>query len=476
MKSAPAAYLSSSSHVDDIDVRGHGALVFLAICWITGGLAVSLPFVESLVVRALLLSTPVIVTLLLTLIDPARGFATWSFSLTFLVTQTGYQADIGPIRTSALELILLALLVLLVWSGRRQTKSGALGYRPPGHRLLVVCAAYFVVVFAISLIDHRNLATALPQFKGFLLYPFIAYVLAAGLRDARLLRLSLIFLVGWYMLVAGRGMIEFLQGERNSVSEELVRVGGDYATINTYGITVLAICLLVLGWLVDAKDWRVRLAGCLAAGWLFLGAVASVSRTVWVAAAIGVVALLLMRGSRKKYVIAFLVLGALLLLILPQEVSGRILQLSDTSAQKRLFYLISGLHAWQARWLTGWGWGSAFWYYPSQGLVPTGFMPWYHNDYVNLGVQTGVIGVGLYLAYWSRVLQAGNRWLKRHARSDMSGYVLGCQAALVGLLVSAGFEHVLWRTDIAGLVGLLLGLLVGSMRLGDAEMSAANLL
>src|SRR5262245_53231059 len=116
MKSAPAAYLSTNSHVDDVDVHGRGALAFLAICWLTGGLAVSLPFVESVIVRALLLSTPVIVTLLLTLIDPTRGFAIWSISLTFLVTQTGYQADIGPIRTSALELILLALLALLAWS------------------------------------------------------------------------------------------------------------------------------------------------------------------------------------------------------------------------------------------------------------------------------------------------------------------------------------------------------------------------
>jgi hypothetical protein len=57
--------------------------------------------------------------------------------------------------------------------------------------------------------------------------------------------------------------------------------------------------------------------------------------------------------------------------------------------------------------------------------------------------------------------------LKRHTASELAGYIQGSQIALVSLLVSAGFEHVFWRPDIAGLIGWFLGIMVAGMALDD---------
>ena len=138
-------------------------------------------------------------------------------------------------------------------------------------------------------------------------------------------------------------------------------------------------------------------------------------------------------------------------------------------SKDRSFFLTSGLHALKERWLLGWGWGNAYWYLPGVGLFPTGDIPWYHNDYLNLAVQIGIVGVLLYLGYWWQLLGAAQRWLKTHAGASLSGYVRGSQAALVGLLIAAAFEHVLWRPDIAGLVGWLSGLMLAGMYLGARD-------
>jgi O-antigen ligase len=174
--------------------------------------------------------------------------------------------------------------------------------------------------------------------------------------------------------------------------------------------------------------------------------------------------MLALTGKKVKFAVSLVVLGIALFAVLPTDISGRIDQLSDSSTERREYYLQSGLHSWEARWLTGWGWGTSFWYTPSTGLVPTATgVSWYHNDYLNLAVQTGVIGVGLYLCYWVQALRASRRWLQAHSDSPVAGYLLASQLALVVLLVAACFEHVLWKSDIAGLLGWVSGIMLACM-------------
>ena len=435
------------------------------LVWAMSLVALLSPWTDTVPRKVLFLATPLVFSTWITLLHPAEGFAVWSLGLTVLVSQTGYQLDLGRFRTSALELVLVGLLVLLPLA----RKWGRLPRLPalPGQRLFAGFVLYALGALAFSLAQGTRLDLALPQFKGFLLYPLMAYVLLAGLSRHHLLRWISLLAIGWYMVVALVGMLQFIQGSQGGA--QLFRASGDYAPINVFGITLTAISLFALGISLHDERHVIRGVGTLVAVWIFLGAIASVSRSVWIAFGFGLLALFLGRSRRGILLQIALLAAVLLLVLLPNPVTHRVLQLSDSSTQRRLFYLESGWQAWRARPLLGWGWGQAFSYIPGIGLLRTGWIPWYHNDYLNLAVQTGLVGLGLYLAFWLQVLRQGHGWLRQHAGTATAGYVHGSLAALVALLVAATFEHVLWRADIAGLVGWLLGILAVAMHLEQGE-------
>lgn len=469
MRSESALYRAPGDRQASTDFRRASPLVFVALMWFVSGIGSTMPFANNTSIKLLLLVPPFAISLLLTLLNPKDGLALWSVSLAFLVTQTGYQLALGDVILSALEVVLVFLVLFLIWHDRRSSITGESSFRLPGHKYLALFVIYALIMFAISMIRSVPLSSAIIEFKGFVLYPFMAYVMVAGLKSVKVLRWSTGVVLGWYIYTAARGIRQFLQSGLSS--DYVFRASGDYAPINTYGITLLAVSLFALGLAMYTKDRRFKMLLLLITFWLFVGAVTSVARTIWVAGA-GAVLVLLMSRDKKRYAISIFIIATIVFLLLPNQVSGRLDQLSDSSTVKREFYLESGIQAWKARWLTGWGWGSAFWYYQGIGLVPTSDgIAWYHNDYLNLAEQTGLLGLALYVGYWWKVLRSVNGWSRKQHESPLIGYVLGGQMALVALLVSAGFEHVLWKSDIAGLVGWISGVLFACMYLDSKERS-----
>ena len=440
------------------------ALVFLLLSWLISGLGAATPLADSVLGKLLLLLPPFIISVVLTLHRPSDGFTLWSLAIGFMVTQTGYQLAIQDARLSALEVTLVFLLVFLMWYRRRTQDAGLPDFRLPGLRLLQLFVVYSFVMLAVSLIRGvRPLATII-EFKGFVLYPFIPYVMVFGLRSAKLVRWAVALVVGWFIYVAGKGLVEFRGFELANTAGDLFRSSGDYASINTYGVTLLAVALLVFGIAIYSTSLGMRVLLFGATLWLFLGAITSVARTVWVAGAAGVLMLLTNRDKRH-YGLIVLIVGLAIFLLLPGEVSGRLNQLSDSSTIKREQYLRAGLLAWQARPLTGWGWGVSF-YYVGAGIIPgADGIAWYHNDYLILASQTGLLGLALYLGYWICTMVASLRWQPQSDASPFLGYIRGAQMALAALLVAAFFEHVLWKPDIAGLVGWMSGLMLTCMYL-----------
>ncbi len=451
--------------------RQAGAYLWLAACWLLASVLSELRLTDSFAIKLVILVVPAVVSLLAVLVNPAQGYALWSLVFGLLLTHTGYQADLGPLRFSALEAALVGLLFLLVWLSSR---SVPFRWRLmlPGSAPLTLFILYSSGVLLAGWLGGGDITRELYEFKGFILYPLIAVVMVFGLQNIRLLRLALLLVVPWYLYLAGVGILQFLTGTAAAAGDQIVRVDAGYAPINTYGITLAAVAVLMLGVALASQTRGMRIGGLLASFWLFLGAAGSVSRAVWIAFAAGLLVLFFTGAGRRAglpYLLTLLVAIVTLFALLPPEVSGRILQLSNSSTVERAFYLDSGWHALLDRVLIGWGWGNAFWYYPQIGLVPTGNIPWYHNDYLNLAVQTGVVGLGLYLAFWLRVLRTGVQWLHGHTAMEQTGFVRGGLAGLVVLLVAATFEHVLWRPDIGGLVGWMLGILVAGMALAGHQ-------
>ena len=442
--------------------------VMLIFVWGVSWLALMTPIAEDFQAKLLILLPPVFFSMLLLLAKPQEGFAFWSIALGLFVTQTGFQWDVGSIRISALEIIIVVLLLIYVWFHRNGAVFSRINLHLPGWSFLLAFIIYSLAMFLLGLIRGDSLNLAVEEFKGFILYPLTAIIILVGINRRSLLRLSVMILIVWYIGVAAFGIYQFIQGER--ATQELVRVSGDYAAINMYGITLMAVSLLTIGVSIHNKNGGFRILGLGIALWLFLGAIASVARTVWIAYAVGLLFLLFFGKGKPRYIFLILAVFILLLFFVPGLFQGRILQLTDSSTVKRMFYLESGFQAWKASPIIGWGWGKAFWYYGT--LIPSGDIPWYHNDYLNLAVQTGLIGLVLYLGYWIRSISFTFQWLKSHPSTDLVGYIGGTQAALVALLVAALFEHVLWRPDMAGLVGLISGLMLAAVFISKSEEPA----
>ncbi len=454
--------------------------VFLGFIWLLSLLVLMIPTVDSLILRIVIMAVPTVLTLLVTWNRPADGYLVWSFVIALLVLQTGFQLDIGALRVSALEVVLLVLLLLLFWQRRHGLIDADL--RLPGQKQLLIFMVFAFALMMISLANGTPIENAIMPFKGFVLYPLLAYILIAGLQTEISVRRFATLLIAGYTLLSIVAIFQFWRGMAQG--EVLFQSSADYAPVNIFGITAAVIALFLIGIIIQEKTAPVAY---LVVGILIFGTMASLSRSAGITLVAGMIYMIVAgRGQRRLVILLPLLLFLITLLLIPEEaLYGRLLQLTDSSTEKRRLYLLTGLQAWKASWLFGWGWGKSFLYTGFSGsilpslwegflttsgrLIPRDGIPWYHNDYLNLLVQAGIIGLTLYLIFWQRVFSAGHQWMANSSDLHMRGYVLGSLSALFGLLVAALFEHVLWRPDIAGLVGVFLGLLVVSMRLGASE-------
>jgi O-antigen ligase len=290
------------------------------------------------------------------------------------------------------------------------------------------------------------------------------------------------FMALWYLLVSGRAIFDFLDHRTVSLIgyDEIYRASGEYAPINIFGSSAIGCAVLLLGVSSiprGAKRWSffLRVVSLV----LLVGAWTSLSRGVMVSLAVGFFVITLYSGKRAFSAgLAVVIAGLLIFYFLPptlfQGSLERVFQLSDSSTVKRWFYLESGIHSFLAYWPIGAGWGNAFWYYQELGLVPTGFVPWYHNDFLNLAVQTGFLGLFLYIGFWFSLLRAFWVSIRQTANSATSlPFVVGSFAATAALLAGALFEHLLWRPDMGGLVVWVAGIGVVGMKLVSHEIGEA---
>lgn len=452
-----------------------GAWIFLGVVWLVSLIALVSPLADTLLWKAVFLAVPVACSLFVLIANPQEGFAVWVIGLTLLISQTGFQLDIGPYRTSALEVMLVFVLLVMILMQRKLQLTSSSLTDIPGKRLFIAFALYALTMAVISFVLNTPLVNIVAQFKGFLLYPLIALILLVGINSVANLRLTMAILIIWYAMIAASGMLQFAQGSTTAQLEanpDLLRADAAYAAINVFGITLGAISILCVGIALKTESSRTRMLLIFAATWLFLGAMTSLSRTVGVAYIVALIAITISSRSRFVWFVTLAVSLPLLLgFLFPEIAIDRLLQLSDSSSVRRIFYLQSGLRAWLANIPFGHGWGVAYWLGNGNTLIRSASFPWYHNDYLNLAVQVGLVGLLLYLAFWFVVLRRGYRAIRTYASSETSGIMIGSFAALIFLLTAAFFEHVLWRPDIAGLVGWVLGILLASIALAKTAPS-----
>lgn len=230
----------------------------------------------------------------------------------------------------------------------------------------------------------------------------------------------------------------------------------------------MAIGTCLLGGLLlygDEKRRAMHWAG-MAAG--LAGIILSLARSYYVGLAAAIPVLLYPRGRKKILQAAGLAVVVVLALAVagPPSVRARfrsLWDLNNPSSAERIYLWKAGLEQWRARPLLGWGPGTysltagpykapyaRFIHYPGRpaGFQTTGHC---HNLYLMIALQTGLVGLLLFLGFLAAVIV-------RIWRQPDAALKWGVLAALVAFLVGGLFEYNGGDVEVATLLFFLMGL------------------
>lgn len=415
----------------------------------------------------LFLALSVSLCVLVVLADADRGMGLVILAATGLIAKTGMQLDIGPVRTSALELVIVVSVFLLLLRGRPASEP------PRWPRLVIDRPLIFFVVLGIPALlvaFYRQVAgtSILGDMKGFLLYPLLSYLMVSWIRSERRLRMVLSAGVLAAAAVAGTAIQAWYStgqgGVVNNLGLGLERSSGSFGIVNQYGFYLSSMALLALGLLAKSSREGGAIA-VLGLPILLLGMALAGSRGVWLGLSVGLGLFFVVR--RPAIWITVLVLGCVLAIWIwqLQIFGGRILRLDDNSVLTRVDLAATGWAVFQHYPVFGAGWGANFWQMPGGNLIAVDGLPQLHNDYLNLLTQVGLVGIGPFLWLWVCLIRRTVRALQAGAAPAVQGVLAGALAGIVALLVDASTDHVFWRPDIAGQVWWLTGLLLSGLAL-----------
>jgi len=281
-------------------------------------------------------------------------------------------------------------------------------------------------------------------------------------------------LLGIYQFLTGRGPEWFLLFGR------FMRAHGTFEQPNPYGGYLGLTLPLAVSLTFDLRAWLGRLAALAALLLMVVALAMSWSRGAWLGFA---AAMLVIRVARSRWtaILAGVAMGFLVLTLvlssahpLPPILAQRFAGLSAyftlpnvTTAEvtEANYALIERLAHWQAAlrmwadhpWL-GVGIGNYAVVYPAYALShwpePLGHA---HNYYLNIGAETGLVGLVFYLIFW-----IGALWRAFRATHGTSGLpqavALGTLGALMHLSVHSIFDNLYVHTmylQVAVLLGLL---------------------
>ena len=242
------------------------------------------------------------------------------------------------------------------------------------------------------------------------------------------------------------------------------RLLGTMSAPATFSGVLMLVGLLALGRSLFHKPKEYWVLG--STGIIGLGLLLSFARQTWLGYFIGAVFLLFIWN--KKYLLVLPLLLAGLLLFGSDRVTDRMLSFKnlqqDTALQARV-------HLWRGGWeifkdhpITGCGYKCADTIH-SQYPDPSGWIERYrgmHSNIFQLLVDTGIIGLGLWVSIWvAYFMEIFQRWrtlAEDASQNNSRGILMGASAAVLAFLAGGLFETNIYDSEVAMLLYFLMGL------------------
>jgi len=395
------------------------------------------------------------------------------------------QLNLGGMNFGATEV--LVLLVLAAWLARMVVNRAVRVSWPP----LALPLALFIGVTLLSLLNAVSLQHGMKEIAKWV-EVLILYVMVANEVRGNWTRMLIFVMLGTGALVALHGIYQFLfqvGPEGFVLFGRYMRAHGTFDQPNPFagylGLVLPIAAGLVVAAIVRVGNrvgfrWLVWAAGT--GSLMVVALIMSWSRGAWIgfAVALAVMSLaIVVRSGRAAFIVSMLVVvGAFFVIlgglaIVPESVIQRIsdfspyLGLGDVrgvevtdanfAVVERVAHWQAALKMWADRPWLGIGIGN---YGAVYGRYALPLWPMAlghaHNYYLNIGAETGVVGIGAYLLLWGAALVGA--WTTARSRSGWSwGVALGVLGVLVHLSVQNLVDY-LYVHSMYLQVALLLGI------------------
>jgi O-antigen ligase len=231
----------------------------------------------------------------------------------------------------------------------------------------------------------------------------------------------------------------------------------------TFGGYYMLVFLLASAFLLYRKrSGLFRILDFAAPAILGLSLVFSYARSAWLGALAGIVALGLLKGGRFVYlmILGLLVVCVLVLVIEPTSLD-RIKEIDlsrdrPESTRVRLWQTSINMIKAKPVWGIGLGnFGQMFDRYKVEGIYDTTCHP--HNDFLNVAVNSGLLGLAAYLSIWAVFLYSGVKSVLKKRGSGCRMQIGGI-VAIVALLFASLFQCYYTDAEVNMLIMFVLGL------------------
>jgi O-antigen ligase len=195
------------------------------------------------------------------------------------------------------------------------------------------------------------------------------------------------------------------------------------------------------------------------------------TRQAWLGMLIGIIYILFFWN--KKYLPLVPLLCVCLLLFAPPNIKNRMLSLisfQDTGLQERIYTWKGGWKIFMDHPITGCGYKCVDSIY-SQYPDPSGKIARYrgmHNNFVQLLIDTGIVGMSLWVSIWvAYFIEIFKRWkiLDESRLQDNARDILaGCSAGVLAYVVAGSFESSIYDSEVSMLIYFLMGLSLAKVK------------
>lgn len=372
------------------------------------------------------------------------------------------------VATAVDVLSLLALLVITAHYvlNMKQGSAGLLGLGTP----LLAFVLVGVIGTFIALVRDVPWVNIAIEVKGFyfsiLVAPIAVYTINSLRQLTRVMTVvalaaSFTALTAVQQAAQGGGLDSWLG---NGII--IQRASGIYSLVNQYAFLVMAALLVLVG-LLFYWGWHIySLLLAPFAALLATGLVLSFSRGAYIGCAVGLAVLLLTIGRGR--LVAIVLLALLAIPFLPDTVVQR-MELHDNSLDARLDYWNIGTSMVGAYPIFGAGWGAVVLFNEGQKTTAPGQIPWWHDDYLNIASQIGLVGLASFLAIWLKLAALVRGQLGTLGSSRLRPLIAALAAAVAAMLTQAATDHFFWRAETAPFIWLIVGLLLAAINIARKE-------